>query len=467
MSLFGLVNGQTTYYGVGAGTAGYQNSYFGAYTGSSITGSYNTGIGYSALRYAGAGGYNVAVGVQSLYYNSTGTQNLGSGYRSLYRNTTGSYNIGIGSYALHGPSAGGTGKYNIAIGYRSSYDMSSGENNISLGFNSLENNTSGDDNIAIGEDALENNVTGSYNTAIGSESLKNNTGAYNTAVGFGAGHSGTTASYSTAIGEYAVYTASSQVRIGNNFIASIGGYRAWTNLSDGRFKKEVKENVLGLEFINNLRPVSYYVDNDAVSDFLGIDYPEERKTNTKKSYQTGFIAQEVEATTKELGFEHFSGVDAPQNEQSHYGLRYAEFVVPLVKSVQELSKANDKQTATIESLKELIAQQQLQINELLANQGTTLNTTDLQTESTAKLYQNTPNPFTEETQINMFIPTDAGQALVQVCTIEGKQLFVKEIAERKETSMTLKANDLPAGIYMYTLIVDNRIVTSKRMVLTK
>ena len=49
---------------------------------------------------------------------------------------------------------------------------------------------------------------------------------------------------------------------------------------------------------------------------------------------TGFLAQEVETAAKSSGFD-FSGVDAPKNDQDLYGLRYSEFVVPLVKAVQE------------------------------------------------------------------------------------------------------------------------------------
>lgn len=45
---------------------------------------------------------------------------------------------------------------------------------------------------------------------------------------------------------------------------------------------------------------------------------------------TGFIEQEVEQAAKDLGYD-FSGVDKPKNADDLYGLRYAEFVVPLVK----------------------------------------------------------------------------------------------------------------------------------------
>jgi hypothetical protein len=59
--------------------------------------------------------------------------------------------------------------------------------------------------------------------------------------------------------------------------------------------------------------------------------------------RTGFIAQEVEQVAKELGFE-FGGIDAPKNEKDDYGLRYADFVVPMVKAIQE-------QQAQIDALK--------------------------------------------------------------------------------------------------------------------
>ena len=46
----------------------------------------------------------------------------------------------------------------------------------------------------------------------------------------------------------------------------------------------------------------------------------------------------------------FSEVDAPNNENDFYGLRYAEFVVPLVKAVQELSAQNVALQQTLNTL---------------------------------------------------------------------------------------------------------------------
>jgi trimeric autotransporter adhesin len=61
----------------------------------------------------------------------------------------------------------------------------------------------------------------------------------------------------------------------------------------------------------------------------------------------------VEAVAKKINFK-FSGVDAPKNKNDYYGLRYAEFVVPLVKAVQELDEENKKLKADMETLKKMV-----------------------------------------------------------------------------------------------------------------
>ena len=70
-------------------------------------------------------------------------------------------------------------------------------------------------------------------------------------------------------------------------------------------------------------------------------------------------AQEVEEAAQSLGYE-FSGVDAPKNADDLYGLRYAEFVVPLVKAVQELYTTNEalvKRIAALESQVEILTKE--------------------------------------------------------------------------------------------------------------
>ena len=78
------------------------------------------------------------------------------------------------------------------------------------------------------------------------------------------------------------------------------------------------------------------------------DYPE--KYDVEKIKYSGFIAQEVEQAARESGYD-FSGVKAPRNDKDMYSLSYEQFVVPLVKAIQELNVVNEAQKITNERLK--------------------------------------------------------------------------------------------------------------------
>jgi hypothetical protein len=171
--------------------------------------------------------------------------------------------------------------------------------------------------------------------------------------------------------------------VGNNSVTSIGGYANWTNVSDGRYKKDVQENVPGLDFILRLRPVTYHLDVTGIARFLGegefrpkregreepqvdettLALERQSRAEKEKILYTGFIAQEVEKTARELGYD-FSGVDKPQNEHSLYGLRYAEFVVPLVKAMQEQQRIIDEQRRELEAQKQINLSFSQQIDQL-------------------------------------------------------------------------------------------------------
>lgn len=252
------------------------------------------------------------------------------GGATLYSNTTSSENTAIGTWALYYNNPTGFGQ-NTAVGKESAYSNVTGWGNTSSGYQSLYSNTTGVENTAIGWEALYGSTTGSANSVFGAEAGTNNTAFFGT----------------TALGYQATTTASNQVRIGGAGVTSIGGYANWTDLSDGRFKKNVEENISGLDFIKRLRPVSYNLDVRSINNFLGHSKKDNQSLGERailekeKIIYSGFIAQEVEEAAKKVGYD-FSGVDAPKNEKDLYGLRYAEFVVPLVKAVQELNNNNEE-----------------------------------------------------------------------------------------------------------------------------
>jgi len=291
--------------------------------------------------------YNLPVGTGALSYNTTGSSNTALGHYSLYANTT--------------------GFYNTALGYWSLYANTTGYNNTALGLLALRYNATGSENTAVGSSSLNSNTSASYNTAVGYHSGANlQSGNYNTFVGRDTQATSGAISNSMALGNSASVTASNQVRIGNGSVTSIGGQVGWTTLSDSRFKRNVREDVPGLAFIRQLRPVTYELDRAAISAFLKVsgDPEDSAKGPEPSTPESGFIAQEVAAAVQKTGFT-FSGVDVPANEQTPYGLRYGQFVVPLVKAVQEqdaeiaeLKDENARQAATLAELKAEIAELQ-------------------------------------------------------------------------------------------------------------
>jgi hypothetical protein len=195
-----------------------------------------------------------------------------------------------------------------------------------MGFNTMITNTGGCNNTAIGFGTLNNISTGNYNTAIGAN----------------AGPGDGTLSNTGAFGYSAQPTASNNIMIGNSTVTWIGGKVTWSSTSDARFKTNVKENVPGLDFILKLKPVTFNWDlhkldaYEGKSDSIYAHNETLRKAREDREKQvcTGFLAQQVEAAAKQCGF-NFSAIHKPENDKTPYSLSYAEFVVPLVKAVQE------------------------------------------------------------------------------------------------------------------------------------
>ncbi len=96
-----------------------------------------------------------------------------------------------------------------------------------------------------------------------------------------------------------------------------------------------------------------------------------------------------------------------------------------------------------------------------------VNTEEILSKDEVQLFQNNPNPFTVDTEIKMSLPESARNAKILVYNMEGRQLKEFEVRGRGETSITITGHDLGQGMYLYALIVDGKVVDTKRMILTK
>ena len=105
-----------------------------------------------------------------------------------------------------------------------------------------------------------------------------------------------------------------------------------------------------------LHPVTYNLDVTSLNEKLNQDKSKKlaatdaRLISERENFKfSGFVAQDVEKAAKEIGYD-FSGVDAPKNNNDVYSLRYSDFVVPLVKAVQEQQGIIEKQQKQIDAL---------------------------------------------------------------------------------------------------------------------
>jgi len=135
-------------------------------------------------------------------------------------------------------------------------------------------------------------------------------------------------------------TASNQVQLGNSSTTTYA-YGAVQDRSDIRDKADVRDTVLGLDFISRLRVVDFRRDYRE-------DYPKGIRDGSKKRsrFHHGLIAQEVKQVIEDTGidfggFQHHS-IAGGQDVMS---IGYSELIGPMIKAIQELE-------AEIEQLKQ-------------------------------------------------------------------------------------------------------------------
>jgi hypothetical protein len=236
--------------------------------------------------------------------------------------------------------------------------------NTSIGTGALRSITTGINNTSIGYKSLFSNTSGNNNTAIGYQALQTNVSFLNCG-GFG---------YNAQV------SGSNQIRIGDTNITSVTCQtNAW---SDERDKTDIRDTVLGLDFIKELRPVDYKWDyredyrpeapisvnkpaelKEDASDEEKTKYAEELSayntykvefdkwiedckwsnlvhdgTHKRIRFHHGLIAQEVKAIIEKTGVD-FGGFQdhTIKGGDAVMTIGYNELIAPVIKAIQQLS----------------------------------------------------------------------------------------------------------------------------------
>jgi hypothetical protein len=161
--------------------------------------------------------------------------------------------------------------------------------------------------------------------------------------------------------------------------------------------------------------------------------------------QYGLDAEQLKAVYPELVYEDANG---------NTSINYVEMVPLLVQSIKELS-------AKVVALEEQLGTQK---QTKRAKAATTALEEAVPDVDIVRMDQNKPNPFSESTVIGLNIPEKTQKANVLIYDLSGKQIQSVPVTERGETNITLYAGDLGAGMYIYTLVVDGKVVVTRRMI---
>ena len=177
------------------------------------------------------------------------------------------------------------------------------------------------------------------------------------------------------------------------------------------------------------------------------DVLEEQRVS-KKHY--ALTVEQLEKVFPELVYEDKNGA-------KH--VNYMEMIPLLVQSINELRAQLNALTGS-ESVKQARA---ASLTDDEDNTATQVSTTEAHI---SRLFQNTPNPFTERTEIRFSLADDAQNAYIYVFDMQGKMLRQIPVDPSMQ-SVTINGYDLQAGIYLYSLAVNGQEIDTKRMILSK
>ena len=208
---------------------------------------------------------------------------------------------------------------------------------------------------------------------------------------------------------------------------------------------------------NNLKSNSAE-DADAMEDagiYEDIDIEDEDTRQVMEKRHFGLIAQELQNVYPELVYKKSNG---------YLAVNYTELIPVLVQSIKELKAEVDvlKSAASKATRSSLVPE-----GGVSDGKNETAGLQDAEIAEMASMDQNMPNPFTEKTDIAIYLPESVKSATLYIYDLSGKQLEQHPVMGRGETVMTIHADKMNAGMYVYSLIADGKVVTTKKMIVVK
>lgn len=248
--------------------------------------------------------------------------------------------------------------------------------------------------------------------------------------------------------------ASGNVGIGTtnpqDLLHVIGDIRAtdFITISDKRLKTDINKFKGGLDEVLAIKPYTYR-------------YSEDSGLKTDKIH-VGVLAQEFQEVLPEAvsSYQHLmDDTDEASRSQEFLAVQEGSIKYLLVNAIKE-------QQAIIEDLQSQI----VELRESVDNNNTGININPevdviLQGKGKAFLGQNSPNPYTESTNIAYELPDGTINAEMRFYNLSGQLIKTVRLTEGVG-NVSVQASELPAGTYTYSLVVNGSLVDSKKMLLS-
>jgi len=219
----------------------------------------------------------------------------------------------------------------------------------------------------------------------------------------------------------------------------------FSNPSDIRIKKDLKPVTGALSRLNSLKSYNYLFDRE--------NYP---KMKLPEGRQYGVIAQDMQQVFPELVTNNTS---IEQDSAGHkettttLGVNYIGLIPILLSAINELS-------SQVDSLKNVLGG-----NSAARLSQTAFPTTTSQS-SLGSLDQNSPNPFSENTTISFTVNEGVVNAQLKIISVDsGNEIKSYTITSRGRSQITISANELTSGMYIYQLLADGKSIGVKKMIL--
>lgn len=244
-----------------------------------------------------------------------------------------------------------------------------------------------------------------------------------------------------------ITTGSSQenVTILTNGFARFASVWVW---SDEGFKSNIEsiENPIGL-----------------LQQLDGKQYDFKFSPNTEGMPSIGFLAQDVQKVVPQL---------THLGDDQKLAVNYDGFIPILSEAIKQQQEMIDEKDLEIANMEERMLQMQSDIDELRslfsAQQGSKEEGPDqgaiVGNSDPIRLYQNQPNPFHLSTTINYYVPEESGDARIFIYDLNGVEISHMDIEEYGNASVTVPAQSLKPGLYLYALTVNGALIDTKRMV---